>query len=35
MKGVRAAALAAALAAAACTVGPNYHRPSAPVPARY
>lgn len=28
-------ALAAALAAAACTVGPDYHRPDVPVPAAY
>jgi NodT family efflux transporter outer membrane factor (OMF) lipoprotein len=29
------AAVAAALALAACAVGPNYHRPPAPVPAAY
>lgn len=31
----RAVALAVLIAAAGCTVGPDYHRPSAPVPARY
>jgi NodT family efflux transporter outer membrane factor (OMF) lipoprotein len=33
--GVPALAIALAIALAACAVGPNYHRPSTPVPQRY